>query len=108
MKLTSASNGSGTSGGRKPASSLDGAGEHGVASPTANSGEGAEIPLRPEQVLDLGPGVGLGPHASGRRLEPHLPAADDAIQGAVVPEVRPVRAERAKALGRELEAVRVG
>ena len=83
-----------------------GAGEDGIAEGGGKLGEDGEIPLRPEQMLDLGPACRLGPHASRRGLEPYLAAADYAVQGAVVPEVRPVRSERGKR-SVELEAVRV-
>ena len=46
--------------------------------------------------------------AAGRRLDPHLAAADDAVQAALVPEVREVGPEGAEALGRDVEVVRLG
>ena len=49
----------------------------------------------------------LDAHAAGRRLDPHLTPADDAVQAALVPEVREIGPERAEALGRELEVVRL-
>jgi hypothetical protein len=56
---------------------------------------------------DLGPGVErLDGDASGSRLDPDFPAADDAVQAAFVPEVREVGAERAEPPRRELEVVR--
>jgi hypothetical protein len=72
--------------------------------------EGAELEGRPEQRerhrprlvverLDLGP--------AGRGLDPHLTRADDAVEGAVDPEVREVGPERAEALGRQLEVERL-
>ena len=44
----------------------------------------------------------------GAAVDPHLAPADDAVQPALVPEVREVGPERAVALGRELEVVRLG
>jgi hypothetical protein len=46
--------------------------------------------------------------AARRCLDPDLAAVDDAVQAALVPDVREVDAERAEALGRVLEVVRLG
>ena len=48
----------------------------------------------------------LDVHAAGRRLDPHLPPADDAVEPALVPDVREVDPEGAEARGRQLERER--
>ena len=56
----------------------------------------------------LGLGVErLDVDAAGRRLDPHLAPADDAMEPALVPEVRAVEPERAEALRREREVERL-
>ena len=45
---------------------------------------------------------------AGSRLDPHLAAADHAVQAPLPPEVRAVDAEGANALRRDVEAVRLG
>ena len=59
-----------------------------------------DVSRRLVQRLDL--------DTAGSSLDPHLAPADDAVQPALVPEVRAVGPEGAKALGRELEVVRLG
>ena len=82
------------------------AGEHGL--PAGPLVERAEIELRAEQLANHRPGLGierLDAHAAARRRDPHLSPPNDAAQGAVDPEVREVRPERAVAPGRELEVI---
>ena len=45
--------------------------------------------------------------AARRRLDPDLPPADDAMDAALVPEVRDIRAEGSEPFSRELEVVRI-
>jgi len=45
--------------------------------------------------------------AARRRLDPDFASADGAKQPALMPEVRPIDAEGAEALGREREVVRL-
>ena len=77
----------------------------------AKAAKPARSKARPEQRphlrLDLAaPGLDLD--AAGCSLDPHLAPADDAVQAALEPEIRPVDSEDAKALGREREVVRLG
>ena len=50
----------------------------------------------------------LDAHASGRSFDPHLVPADDPVESTLVQDRRSVRAEVAKARGREAEVVRLG
>src|SRR5581483_3187216 len=73
--------------------------------------ERRQVELEPEQLLDHLPDllvVRRDLDAARRRLDPHLAAADHPVQAAFVPDVREVDAERAEALGRDREVVRVG
>ena len=108
IDVTRLSNGSGASGGRKPSSF--GTSSSSTGCPAAQAVNGVEVELEPEQLRDDGPGLGverLDVDAAGRRLDPHLARADHAVEAALVPEVREVDAERAEALGREREVVRL-
>ena len=70
--------------------------------------EGIEVELEPKQLADHGLGFPverLGLDAPVRGCDPHLPPVDDPMQPAVPPKVRKVVAERAVALGRQLEVV---
>src|SRR5207248_6111793 len=63
-----------------------------------------------EQLADdrLDPRVErLDAHAAVRRFDPHLAPVDDAVQPALLPQVREVGPERAVALRGELEVVRL-
>jgi hypothetical protein len=51
--------------------------------------------------------VRLDPNAAGRRFDTHLAGGDDAVQTAVMPQVRAVGAVGAEALGRGVEVVRL-
>ena len=109
IEVTRLSNGSGASGGRKPSSFGHELAEHRLRRRPRRV-NGVEVELEAEQLLDDGRGLGverLDVDAAGRRLDPHLARADDAVQPALVPEVREVDAERAEALGREREVVRL-
>src|SRR5205085_1401369 len=74
-------------------------------------GERLEVELEPEELagdrLDLRI-ERLDEDAARRRLDPYLPAGHDAVQTALVPQVRKIRPEGAEALGRDLEVVRLG
>ena len=74
-------------------------------------GEGGKVEARPEQGphrrLDLAaPGIDVD--AAGCSFDAHLAPADDPVQATLVPEIRAVDAEDAKALGGEREVVRRG
>src|SRR6266545_3982767 len=63
--------------------------------------ERLELELRAQQLQDNRPSLvveRLDVDASGGRLDPHLALADDAVEAALVPEVRKVDAERTEAL----------
>ena len=73
--------------------------------------ERGEVELETEQLADDACDLvvqRLDADAAGRRLDPYLPSADDAVQPALVPEVGEVGAEAAEALRREGEVVRLG
>ena len=72
--------------------------------------EALEVEWRSEEPCHLAGDlvvVRLDPHAAGRRFDAHLAAGDDAVQPALVPQVRAVGAVRAEALGRGVEVVRL-
>ena len=77
-------------------------------------GEGVErieVELGAEEPAHDGLDAGverLNVDTAGRFGDPHLPALDDPVQPAFVPEVREVCAEGAVARGRELEGVGLG
>jgi hypothetical protein len=50
----------------------------------------------------------LDVHATGRSFDPDLAPVGDAMEAALVPEVREIRPESPEPLGRELEVVGVG
>src|SRR5581483_1889132 len=73
--------------------------------------EATEIELEAEQLAHLPDDVvvvRLHLDAAGRCFDPHVAAADDPVEAALVPEVREVGAETAEALRREGEVVRLG
>ena len=82
-----------------------------VGVPGRERRERGQVEAESEQLshdrLDLGV-ERVDVHAAGGGFDPHLASADDAVQTALVPEVREVGPERAEALGREREVVRLG
>ena len=109
IEVTRLSNGSGASGGRNPARRGDDLAEHRL-----RRGPGRERRRARTRAPSSFSTTGRVASSSGststpprRRRDPHLAPADDAVQRAVVPEVREVGAEHAEALGRELEVVRL-
>src|SRR5207245_7638558 len=73
--------------------------------------ERVQVELEPEELLDDRADAvveGFDEHTAGRGLEADLASPDHSVHAALAPEVRAVGAEGAKALGRELEVVRVG
>ena len=108
IEVTRLSNGSGASGGRKPSSFGTSSLEHRLRA--AHVVNASRSNSSPSSFSTTGRGLRverLDVDAAGRRLDPDLPAADDAVQPAFVPEVREVDAERAEALGGEREVVRL-
>src|SRR5262249_48842744 len=74
--------------------------EHGLG--RGERGEGIEIELEPEELADDGLGVvveRLDVDVAVGGFDPHLAAADDGVQRAVLPEVGEIRPERAVTLG---------
>ena len=109
IEVTSASNGSTCSGGRKPASPV--ASRARVSSLCRPGVEAVEIERQPEEVehLRLDRLVVRGDvDAAGRSLDPHLPAGEDTMDAAFAPEGCAVEAVHVEAGGRELEVVRLG
>ena len=107
IEVTRLSNGSGASGGRNPWSFAVEVDDGRVGRPAV---ERVEVERQTEEPghLRLDRRVErLDEDAARRRLDPHLPPADHAVEPALVPEVRDVRAERAEPLGRDLEVVRL-
>src|SRR5437868_5230671 len=82
--------------------------EHGLGG--RERSEAVEIELEAEQLAHDGLGLGVErldvDTAVGRRY-PHLASVDDAVEAAVVPEVREIGPERAVPLGRERKVVRL-
>ena len=109
IDVTSVSYGSGLSGGRRPRSGRTTLGEDRVV--LRERVERLELEGKPEQRANDGLGrlvERLDVDAAGRGLDPDLAPADDAMDSALVPEVREVGPERAVARGREREVVRLG
>ena len=105
---TSASNGSGASGGRKPGNRSTVAARTG--SPCAKAWNGSRSNSSPSSLRTTGSIVassGSTSHAAGGRRDPDLAPVDDAVQAAVVPDVRAVDAPEREAVERELEVVRL-
>ena len=108
IEVTSASHGSGTSGGRKPRRRSSSG-----ASTRVALGEGAEpveVEARAEVALESGPDrvvERVDVHAVRRRLDAHLRPVDDPVEPTVEPQVREVDPEGPVALRGEVEAVRL-